>query len=494
MRYALALLASVSCNPPAIATHPAALATRGDCHDPAELGAAPGDGQSDRAAIQAAIDAATARPDGGTVCVDPGRWTLDRAPLGSYNRFAALTLRGRHVTLRGAGPETVLELAGDQGASTTIVVDVLPGAEHVRIADLTIDTAGATNTIEQTHAIATSGTCASEACRPIIDLAIERVTFRHPAAAPGQRKGDCIRLLGNTPETEVRRVRIVGNDFESCARSAVMFQRGLHDVVIADNTIVCESCDQAIDGEATGGGWDHGLVITGNTITSGTGAQGEYAIALTSTVGAVVAGNKLDRGIALYRTRDTTVTGNTIAHVARSNDATIRVQNECDGDVLGGNTIRRTGAAGPVVKLEPHSGVACAGFAVSGNAITQGTAAPAIMAVSTSRASISGNVVTHTVAAPTFPSLLVYSAVAESPITALSIAGNTLYGATTYAITLEGRPGQFAGGVALTGNVAVGATFGLRCKNPTYFTSPLVLGGNTLGPGSYSGVTSSTGD
>jgi hypothetical protein len=77
------------------------------------LAAVPDDGISDRAAIQAMIDAATAAPDGGTVTLGAGRWTLDRAPVGSYNRFAALSTHGHNLTLRGVGPETVLELIGD---------------------------------------------------------------------------------------------------------------------------------------------------------------------------------------------------------------------------------------------------------------------------------------------------------------------------------------------------------------------------------------------
>src|SRR6266536_1865763 len=83
----------------------------GGCFDPAAFGAVPDDGVDDRVPIQAAIDAATTA-GGGTVCLGSGRWRVSRAPVGSYDRFAALSTHGARLTFSGTGPGTVLELVG----------------------------------------------------------------------------------------------------------------------------------------------------------------------------------------------------------------------------------------------------------------------------------------------------------------------------------------------------------------------------------------------
>src|SRR5262245_32435449 len=58
------------------------------CYDPADYGAKPNDDIDDRVPAQQALD--DAGTTGGRVCFGTGVWTLTRAPLGSYNRFAAL--------------------------------------------------------------------------------------------------------------------------------------------------------------------------------------------------------------------------------------------------------------------------------------------------------------------------------------------------------------------------------------------------------------------
>lgn len=505
MKHVLLLLV-VACAPSTSPTAARRLSVAaGGCIDPAELGAIPGDGLSDRIPIQAAIDAATAGPNGGTVCLGAGQWDLERAPIGTYNRSAALSTHGKGLTFRCVGPEAVLSITGDQGGESTVLFSIDPGAERIALENCTLRGRLMTATHEQTHAIVTSGICDGATCQPIRDIAIRNVTCDWPYDVPGLRKGDCIKLLGNlmpvlatettpgSPGTEVHRVRIVGGNL-SGARSAIVLQRGLHDVVIAGNTLHCDACDQVIDGEATGGGWDVGVAITGNTITAGPGAQGDFDIALTSMIGATVVGNTLSRGIALYRTVDTVVAGNAIRHVAKSNAATIGVANACDGTVISGNAVRRSGAPGQLVKLEPASGVPCSGFVVSGNVLTQETATSAVMVSSASRARVAGNLITHTVAATGYGSILVHSAMASSPITALSIADNVIHGPVTYGVTLEGGPGSFGLGVSVMDNIAVGTTSGLRCKNPTYFTSPLTVAGNAMGPIAYGGVAVNTGN
>lgn len=480
-RTPLALLLLAACTPsPHTGARLAALTGAALCYDPAALGAVPGDGQSDRVAIQAAIDAATAA-GGGTVCLGPGTWDCDRAPAGSYNRFACLSTHGHRVTIRGAGWATQLRLAGDQGGQSIAIVSIDPGAEHVRIADLVIDSNAATNTDEQTHAIATSGVCSGPTCLPIRDVQIERVTFLHARTETDHRKGDCVRLLGSTDATRVSAVRIVGSDFEQCARSAIMIQRGVTDTTIIGNTFAAtKTC---IDGEATGG-YDARITISGNAFLPGCAP----AMSLTNFTGGVVANNTLASNLTIYRSTGVAVTGNRIEYAATTDTGAIDVANVCEGLSINGNTLARTGEPGPVIKLAPHSGGLCGGVAIAGNTIRQGSPFHAVYAESVSRWVVAGNAITYTVPAPAFAAIYDRSVLTSSPVTALAIAGNVIGGEVgpSYAVGVDCSPGSCGPGINVTGNTATNTAFGLRCNGPSAnFAAPIVATGNAWGAAAY---------
>ena len=84
-------------------TAPGAGTGPGGCFDPASFPIPPTGRQDDSPRIQAAIDAAVAA-GGGTVCIGSGHWAVSRAPVGSYDRSAALSTHGAHVTITGTGP------------------------------------------------------------------------------------------------------------------------------------------------------------------------------------------------------------------------------------------------------------------------------------------------------------------------------------------------------------------------------------------------------
>src|ERR1043165_338100 len=110
-----------------VATRTAAIEASTDgCIDPMQYGGIPDDQGDDRAGIQEAIEEASRR-GGGRVCVKDGRWRGSRASVGSYNRFAALTIHAPRIELSGAGPGTVIEVVGDQGAATIYVISIDPG-------------------------------------------------------------------------------------------------------------------------------------------------------------------------------------------------------------------------------------------------------------------------------------------------------------------------------------------------------------------------------
>jgi TolB-like protein/DNA-binding winged helix-turn-helix (wHTH) protein len=218
--------------------------TRGlrDCLDPAKFGAVPNDEIDDSVPLQQALDMASAA--GGRVCFGPGRWRLSRMPIGTHNRFAALSIRGAHVEIQGAGPRTVLEVVGDQEGASTGVISVNPGAHDITIRDLTIDTSAATNTDEQFHAIEIGNGVGTGT---IQDVRIEHVRFNHPGAH-GLHKGDCIHIAGNTPQSAVHRVTITGATFMSCARSNITIQKNVFDLIIQESQFT-ESKNHGINSE-----------------------------------------------------------------------------------------------------------------------------------------------------------------------------------------------------------------------------------------------------
>jgi hypothetical protein len=462
----------------------------GGCFDPTDFppghGAVPNDGIDDRAPIQAAIDAAV-NAGGGTVCLPSGRWTLTRAPAGSYDRFAALSTHGAHVDITGTGPGTVLEMVGDQGAATTSVISLDPGAHDITIERLTIDTSAMTNTDEQTHAIAVgSGVCATSngtCSMPVADVTVRDVRFEHPSAAAGTRKGDCIRLLGNTAATRVERVTIVGSSFTSCARSGIAVQRNVFSLAVLGNHFGEKINDTAFDSEPTGGEGDDGLRLIANSFAD---SKVTFSASITSYHHATITGNTFaGRGINLYRTQDVVVADNTFDVNAPTAAGVIEVQNVASGDKIDNNLIRRHGAGGPAIRITPHSGGFPQQMSVTNNTIIADGDSSGISAESVRDIGIRDNDITFTDPAPN-GSGIALRATART-MDGLTITGNTVAGplsstgANTYfaAVRLAANPFQIDG-VTVALNSSRGALRSLECSQttPGNFRQPIVSLGN----------------
>jgi hypothetical protein len=451
----------------------------GGCFDPAAFGAVPDDGADDRVPVQAAIDAASTA-GGGTVCLGSGRWRVSRAPVGSYDRFAALSTHGAHVAIGGTGPGTVLELVGDQQAGAVAVLSLDPGASDITVQRLTIDTSAATNTDEQTHAIAIgSGVCttANGTCSmPVTDVTVRDVVFAHPPT-PGARKGDCIRLLGNTPATAVERVTISGGSFVSCARSGIGVQRNVFSLAVLGNHFGGQIGDTPFDGEATGGDWDDGLRLEGNSFA---GSTVNFSASLTSYRHATITGNTFGgKGLSLYRTQDVVVADNTFDVTAVSGAGVVDSQNVATGDKIAGNVIRRHGVPGPGIRITPHSGGFPAQVTVTGNTIAVDGDADAIYGDSVHEIGVRDNDITFTEAAPDGSGITLQGI--SGPIEDATITGNTVAGPGPYfaAVRLDSRPGPF-GGVTVALNSSRGAARSLQCtqRAPGGFPPSIVSTGN----------------
>ena len=439
------------------------------CFDPADYGAIPNDGQDDRVPVQRAIDEASV--NGGEVCIGPGTWDLTRSPAGTYDRFAALSWHAPHVNLRGAGVyATTLRVAGNQGLSTTFVLALDPGASGSWIGDFTIDTAGMTSTDEQTHAIAIgTGTCttANGTCSlPVADTTVQRVRFNHPLRT-GERKGDCVHLLGNLDTTPTINTKLLDLDFRSCARSGVGVQRGVQGLIVSRSYFDGDTTGGTMfDGEATGGGSDRDLVVSDNIFARTLPAGDLYALTLTSQAHYTISHNVfLGRGLFLYRTTDGVIDGNVVDNTdALNGTGVIEFGNQSERITISNNTVRRRGQPGSIIKLQPHSGGLPSGVAITGNTLQNDTDGSSIFLHSPIDVSVTGNQITGNGGAS---SMAIYVAAISRQVENLSISSNTIRGMTFCSVRLGGSAtfGFTATVVGLNTSRASGA--GLRCDNPT---------------------------
>jgi len=427
------------------------------CFDPVTYGAIPNDGVSDRQAIQAAADAAAlASLTSGMqrVCLGAGTWDCSRAPIGSYNRAACVSVHGGAVMFAGVGPGTVVRLAGDQDQGDIVVLSHDPDSSG-GVQDLTIDTSAAFDTSEQTHAMGTTGACQLNHCRPITNLSYRRTVCVHPKRA-GERKGDCIRLLGNTapgadgsPGTGIYGVTIEDNVFKQCARSGIQPQRGVHGLVIRNNEFWC---DQPIHGEATGGSAPHenvGADITGNVFhgaeLDGAAFPSDYDIALSGPPGSGpyegirIHGNTGTRGFYLYRTSGAEVYDTALFATMRGAGGVLEVGNRCDGLDLRNLVVERRGADGPIVRLISRPGALCDGVTVENATLIQATHGSGIYAESVSDLVVDRSLFAW--AAPAGPDLAgVYVRGTVAPVTGVVVKSTWFSGPLDVAVRLAGAP------------------------------------------------------
>jgi hypothetical protein len=450
----------------------------GGCYDPVAFGAIPDDGIFDRVPIQAAMDAATSA-GGGTVCLGSGRWTLNKAPAGSFNRFAALSTHAARLTIAGTGPGTVLELVGDQGLSDTYVLSFDPGAGDVTVERLTIDTSAATNTDEQTHAIEIgSGVCSDAigtCSKPVTDVTVRDVRFVHPPT-PGMRKGDCIRLLGNTEATRVLRATIIGSSFINCARSGIGVQRNVNSLAVLGNHFDGVIGDTAFDGEATGGGWDDGLRLIGNSFANG---PTTFSVALTSYRHATITGNTFSgRGLGMHRTQDVVVADNTFDVTALTSDGVVNSTNVAGGLKIDNNVIRRHGVAGTGIRIMPHSGGIPQQITVTGNTIVVEGDSNGFAAEGVHHIGIRDNDITLVDPAPNGHGIYLRATVAD--MDGVMITGNTVTGSTYFAAVRIAASPHPVFGVTVALNSSVGGVRSLQCEQDLAgnFPRPIVSLGN----------------
>lgn len=495
MKLALVVTAALATCAPTTAQHLASLTgapgpnAAGEW-DPRDFGAAPTpDGQpmlDARPGIQAAIEAAG---DRATVKLDCGTWRVSRAPVGSADRFASVYLHGKHVTLAGAGPCTVLAPTGDAKQGDWRGVDVSNAAD-VTVRDLTVDTSWLTNTEEQTHAVQATG--------PVDGLRLERVTFVHPRRTT-DRVGDCLRLLGN-PGALVERVSVVDVDFALCARSGIGVQRGVFGLQVVGSRFE-DVLKTAVDHEPTsaGGNGDEAYVgdlfLDTHVPTPGGAAMSlagyDDPIARVTVVGC----DFRHRGIQLYRAQDVVMTGNVVTcDSVLDMTPCVDVGNLGLRWTLSGNTVRRgagdgtPATAGPVVHAAHHGTSPGSSHArVSGNMLEQDGAGHVVAMESASSVTVSGNDVTYAWPSTTWASgiaavwLRATAADLDMAVVDHNVVRSVTPGALSAVVSVAASP-KSVGAVVVDGNASAGVDQGVRCQAASggTFVSPVVVAGNAF--------------
>lgn len=405
---------------------------------------------------------------------------MSRAPAGSYNRYAGLTIHAPWIELSGGGPGTVIEVVGDQGAATIYVISIDPGAHHVSLRDFVIDTSAMTNTAEQTHAIEIGS---STGTGPVEDVRLERVIFNHPPLT-GFRKGDCLRMAGNPEPNLVRRVIVIGSTFTSCARSGIAIQRGVHDLVIIGNQFT-QASDQDIDSEPSAAGGNSGLTIVGNIFRDNVDvAQGDWAVTIggyDEPMNAVTLSNNVfeGRGINLSRSANTVISGNTFNVTMESAYGVINFGNRAETIAVTGNALRRRGVDGPMIRMVHASGYWAQNVTISNNEMIQETLGTGIYAESAVKMSVADNGLEWTRPAPNAYGVYLRSTIVEAEATMIS--GNRMVGSAKYGIYLGASPYAF-NTTSVVGNLTTGAATSLRCEQSVAgnFKQPIVLAANNF--------------
>jgi len=440
------------------------------CFDPAAYGAIPSDGISDRPALQAAADAAMAAGGAQTVCLGPGIWDCSKAPLGSYNRAACVSVHSGTITFAGAGTAfTTMRLAGDQGNADIVMVSHDPGSAG-GVQDMTFETSDATNTSEQTHAMGTTGLCSPGNCKPIGPLLYQRLVIHHPRPADGRRKGDGIRLLGDSPAVAIHGVVIANVAFTSCARSCIQPQRGVHGLVIRDSEFWAQ---QPIHGESSGGSVpleDEDADIYSNTFHTteldGAPLPTDYDIALSGPPGSGpydrirIHSNVGSRGYYLYRTSNLEIYDTFISVNMHTPGGVIEVGNRCDSTSIHGVTLQRSGVAGPLIRLTTRDASACSNARVADSVLVQNTQGHGIHAESVDGLQVERVTMVWGVPAPDHAG--VWHRATTVRINSMTVHDSWMAGPVGTAVTLSSTPGGI--GIAhVIDNRARGNVAGLRC-------------------------------
>jgi hypothetical protein len=456
-----------------------ALLALASCISPLAHGAVPGDGVGDEQAISAAI--AEARSKRVPVCFPPGLFELGR-PV----RWASLVIdggaggKGGPVTLRGAGPSTILRMTGDGRQGDWRGIELRAGARGITFEDLAIDSLGTTNTEEQTHLIQ-------------ISPGVSRVTFRRvqfgPMRQPGQplgagSGGDCLRLVGER-DAMVEDIVVSRSSFVDCDRSGISLQRGLRRIAIVRTTIRGTG-DSPIDFEPTAPGAIEDVAMIDLRISRGERAQGSWAIAIGGysddlATRITVAGCVLEGGgVGMLNVGDVVIAENDIRHGTGAGP-TISVRRRAERVLIEDNEIvrPRSAPAAALFEAQHNNGFAPTELIITGNQLRQETAAAVISSTSVARLEVTGNRIQY--AGDDARQFVIDTHAVAADAGRVVIVDNRMLGAARAALRLDARNRKVSG-VEVRGNAGDGVGESVTCEaQPSGRIGAVAASGNDFG-------------
>jgi hypothetical protein len=390
---------------PLLAVHSVAHAA---CPDPVLYGAIVNDGLDDTSAIVSALQA--------NDCIELGSGDYEVTKHGTQS---ILVPSGK--TIRGIGAASRIVMIGSGNMSTWAGLRIT--GPNVSLVDfsITVDPS-VINTEQQTHAI--------EAAGGTVDFVVDRLRLSNPVR-PGWAGGDCLRISGEL-SAPTRRAIVRGSIFQDCDRSAIQLQRETYGIIIQGNHFL-DTGDQDIDAELTGTGMAADWLILGNVFEGG--SQGNYAVTVHSATGMIkgvsVTGNIFrGRGFFSFNVEGLALIGNSIDNVALNGEPTVWISQACTGCVISGNTVKRTGTVGVVMGLLDHGTGIVRDSVVSGNLLSQQTAASAMRFRGCRGLSVVNNRVTGTAVAYALNTELSNNGAAD-----ILVDNNTFSGAWTGFVT-----------------------------------------------------------
>lgn len=423
--------------------------------------AVPDDGFDDRDALQASIIA-------GCPPLAPGVYDVVTPTAVSPARRDYAMIAVAHDALAGSGPATVLRFSGDAGSVQDWYGVALGSGSVLR--DLTLDTSALTGTLEQTHAVRITG--------PADGVEIARVTFLHPQR--GMPGGDCVQVVGYSPDRLVSRVSISDSTFAHCDRSGVAIHSGVRGLVVTGCSFP-DTGDQDIDGEGTGDIDD--VTIDSCTFGVGPAAQGDLAIQIDSSSHVRLSHSTLSgRGVQLYGCTDCEVSSSTIVRtVPGSPMPALDVTKDSARVTVTGTSITRAASAvsGQVVRIAPHNGQPSA-FELDSSTLVQRTAASVLSSVGVNGLVIVGSTLRYEGAPGAGNGIDVLGSPTVRGDHA-TVTGCSFEGPMAAAVRISG---SYAGlGSCMTsGNTGSGQAAGLRCEHASGISGPVTSSGNAWGP------------